>query len=134
MIPPPPAQGEGHFLGIPGLGQVAEDAAVVERVDGGVEVGIAGEENPQGLRIASKSLRQVGAAICKRWSLTSTCIRSVFRRSGRRGLLGEHWPVGRNCMARLRRMRSSSSTKRMRTEMSSRQALRFSSGLLAAGR
>ncbi|MNC18219.1 hypothetical protein D3C75_661160 [compost metagenome] len=44
------AQGEGHFLLVPRLGQVAEDAAVVERIDRGVQVGVAGEQDAQAVR------------------------------------------------------------------------------------
>lgn len=88
------AQGEGHFLGIPGLGQVAKDAAVVERVDGGIEVGIAGEENPQGLRIALASLRQQFGAAHLRHALVADQHLYPFRLQALQGAprvaLGEH--------------------------------------------
>ncbi len=88
------AQGEGHFLGIPGLGQVAEDATVVERVDGGIEVGIAGEENPQGLRIALASLRQQFGAAHLRHALVADQHLYPFRLQALQGAprvaLGEH--------------------------------------------
>lgn len=51
-------QGEGYFLGILGFGQVVEDVIVVECVDGGIEVGIVGEENLQGFWIVFVSLCQ----------------------------------------------------------------------------
>jgi len=44
------AQGRGHFLRVPGLGQVAEDAAAVQRLDRRVQVRIAGKQDAQGLR------------------------------------------------------------------------------------
>ena len=35
---------------LPGLGDVAEDMALVDRVDDGVDIGVSGEEEPRGLR------------------------------------------------------------------------------------
>ena len=57
------AQGEGHFLRVPGLGQVAEDAAVVQRFHRRVQVGIAGEQDAQAVRgdLAGPG-QQLGAA------------------------------------------------------------------------
>ncbi|MNF33839.1 hypothetical protein D3C84_146650 [compost metagenome] len=57
------AQGEGHFLRVPGLGQVAEDTATVERRHRRIQVGIAGEQDAQGLGRDLAGLgEQLGAA------------------------------------------------------------------------
>ncbi len=38
-----------HLVRVPGLGDVAEDVALVDRVDDGADVGVAGEQQPGGV-------------------------------------------------------------------------------------
>lgn len=57
------AQGQEQFVVVPRLAEVMVDASLVDRLGDGRQVGMAGEQDPNGLREAAVDFRQQGGAV-----------------------------------------------------------------------
>ena len=60
------AQRQEHFVVVPGLADVAMDTPFVHRLDDGRGVGVAGQHDPGGRRVALVHLRQQGGTVHRR--------------------------------------------------------------------